>query len=113
MITIKPPEVDLIQAPLAPISPRRRGQLWSSRLSAALLALSVVTSFGGGGMVDLGAAYSLQARPEALRARWASMLDNGIPSAYLAPLRPQWPQPQARKLVGRGALCGWPAGAGV
>jgi len=111
MIAIKPPGVDLIQAPLAPISPRRRGQLWSSRLSAALLALSVVTSFGGGGMVDLGAAYSLQARAEALQARWAYMLDNGIPSADLAPLQAQWRQTQASKLIGAGAMFWLPGGA--
>ena len=68
-------------------------------------------SLGGGGLVDLGSAYSLQARAEALQTRWAYMLDNGIPGADLASLQRQWTQSQATRLMGAGATFWLPGAA--
>src|SRR5436309_3354544 len=107
----RPPAAAPNTAPLAPLAPRRRSHLWSSRLSASLLVLSVIASLGGGGMFDLGSAYSLQARAETLHARWAYMLDNGIPGADLAPLMGQWRQSQGSRLMGAGAMFWLPGGA--
>ena len=113
MIALKPREIEPFEAPTAPAASRRRSPLWSSRLSAGLVALSLVTSLGGGGMLDLGAAYSLQSRAETLQARWQYMLDNGIPEADLAPLEAQWRQSQASRLLGAGTFFWLPGGAEV
>ena len=107
----RPPAAEPNTAPLAPLRPRPRRRLWSSRLSASLLVLTLTASLGGGGLFDLGSAYSLQARAEALQARWSYMLDNGIPGADLAPLIWQWRQSQASRLMGAGAMFWLPGGA--
>src|SRR5207249_4980887 len=107
----RPPAAEPNTAPLAPLRPRPRRRLWSSRLSASLLVLTLTASLGGGGLFDLGSAYSLQARAEALQARWSYMLDNGIPGADLAPLIWQWRQSQTSRLMGAGAMFWLPGGA--
>ncbi len=84
---------------------------WPRRLSATLLAVTVFASLGGGGLVDLGSAYSLQGRAQALAARWASMVANGIPESDLASLRREWTQSQATRVLGAGITFWLPGGA--
>ena len=88
----------------------RRRMAWSSRLSAVLLVAAVVASLGGGGLLDVGSAYRLQQRAEMLSARWAYMLDNGIPASDLVPLQQEWALSQASKLVGAAAAFWLPGG---
>src|SRR5262249_52078561 len=112
MIAVEqPPVVDPARAPRGPVDapPSRAG--WSSRLSAVLLVCCIVSSLGGGGLVDLGSAYSLQGRAEALGVRWIWMVDNGIPESDLAPLRREWTASQAARLLGAGAAFWLPGGA--
>lgn len=105
------PVEDPAQAPRAPIHVRTRRLGWPRRLSAALLMLCVLASLGGGGLVDVGRAYSLQGRAQALQARWASMVDRGVPDSDLAALRREWAQSQATRLLGAGLMFWLPGGA--
>ena len=96
--------------PLPSALPERRRAVWPRRVSALLLVAAMVVSLGGGGLFDLGSAYSLQARAEALQARWASMVDNGIPEADLASLRQQWRLSQASRFLGADSIFWLPGG---
>src|SRR5437868_12152540 len=107
----RPPVEEPIRAPRAPAEARDPRPAWSSRLSAVLLVACLMASLGGGGLFDLGSAYSLQARGEALQARWTYMLDNGIPAADLAPLQREWTQSQASRLLGAGTMFWLPGGS--
>ena len=107
----RPPVEDHSEAPRASIRPRVLRLGWPRRLSAVLLILCVVASLGGGGMVDVGSAYSLEGRAQALHARWTWMVDNGIPDSDLAPLRREWSLSQATRLLGVGTMFWFPGGA--
>jgi uncharacterized protein YvpB len=87
-----------------------RGARWSSRLPAVFLAAAIVVSLGGGGLLDVGSAYTLQGRAQSLQARWAYMLESGIPSSDLAELRHEWTQAQASKLLGVSSMFWLPGG---
>jgi uncharacterized protein YvpB len=107
----RPPVENPTQAPRAPVARRSWGRRWSRSLSAAVLILCLVGSLGGGGLIDVGSAYSLQGRATALEARWEWMVDNGVPDSDLAPLRREWSQSQATLLLGAGAMFWLPGGA--
>jgi len=89
--------------------PRSR-PAWTERLSAAVILVAIVTSLGGGGLVDSGSAYVLQARAAALHARWADMRAKGIPDADLAELEQQWTTSQATIVFGAGGAFWLPGG---
>jgi uncharacterized protein YvpB len=112
MIAVERPPVEVTsEAPRAPLAARVSRRGWSSRLSAILLVLCIVATLGGGGLVDVGSAYSLQGRAQTLDARWAWMVDNGIPEADMAPLRREWTQSQATRLLGAAWMFWLPGGA--
>ncbi len=94
--------------PEQPPAPRRAA--WTRRASALTLVAAIVLSLGGGGLFDRGSAYSLQARAEALNARWAYMVDNGVPEADLASLRREWRQSQASTFLGADSMFWLPGG---
>ena len=91
-------------------TPLRRAA-WTERVSAAVALVSVLTSLGGGGLVDSGTAYVLQAHAAALHARWADMRDKGIPDADLAELEQQWTTSQATIVFGTGGVFWLPGSA--
>src|SRR6267378_6658799 len=88
-----------------------RRSAWTERVSAAVVLVSVITSLGGGGLVDSGSTYVLQARAAALHARWADMREKGIPGADLAELEQQWTMSQATVVFGAGGAFWLPGGA--
>ncbi len=80
-------------------------------MSATILVIAVLSSLGGGGLVDSGSAYVLQSRAESLHARWAYMRANGIPDADLAQLEQEWGLSQATIVIGAGGIFWLPGGA--
>ena len=84
---------------------------WTLRASAVVVVLAVVSSLGGGGLLDSGSSYVLQARAQALHERWAYMRDNGIPDADLAYLEQQYAMTQATIVIGAGGVFWLPGGA--
>ena len=95
----------------APTVPTRRSRpVWTERVSAAVVLVSVITSLGGGGLVDSGGAYVIQAHAAALHARWADMREKGIPGADLAELEQQWTMSQATIVFGAGGAFWLPGG---
>ena len=107
----RPPVEDTSVATSAPSSARAPASRWSRKLSGILLILCIVASLGGGGLVDVGSAYSLQGRAQALDARWTWMVDNGIPDSDLAAVRREWTQSQAFRLLGVASTFWFPGGA--
>src|SRR5438270_12880813 len=116
MIAVKPPPQTGVEPASHPTIPgpgqwrRTRSKAWSSRLSATLLAAAILVSLGGGGLFDLGTSYSMQGRAEALHARWAWMVDNGIPQSDMAPLQREWTLSQASRWAGAGSVFWLPGG---
>ncbi len=99
-------------APAAvPTAARVRGRLWSGRLAAVGLVVAILASLGGGGMLDVGNAFTLEGRAQALVQRWTYMVDNGIPESDLAAVRQEWTQAQASKLLGASWAFWLPGGA--
>jgi len=90
---------------------QRRKRPLVTRLSSIVLAIALLSTVGGGGLVDSGGAYALQARAAAIHAHWDYMRANGIPEADLAPLEQEWTLSQASKIVGAGTLFWLPGGA--
>lgn len=88
----------------------KTGRRWSSRLPALLLAAAILVSLGGGGLMDVGSAYTLEGRAQALHARWAYMLDNGIPSSDLAQLQREWSESRVSELIGAPVMFWLPGG---
>ena len=84
---------------------------WPARLSAVVILVAILTSLGGGGLLDSASAYLLQARARALHDRWAVMRDQGIPDADLAQLEEEWQASQASIVVGAGGVFWLPGGA--
>ena len=116
MIAVKsrPATAGTSPAPQPPIPvPGRSRFVWTGRLSAFLLLGAVLVSLGGGGLFDVGSAYSLQARAEALHVHWTSMVANGIPETDLAGLEREWKDSQASRIIGAGAMFWLPGGAGT
>ena len=89
----------------------RHRHLWTSRFSALILTVAILTSLGGGGLLDLGGAYVLQAKAQGLHDRWDSMRVAGIPDADLAGLERQWVASQSFKLGDAGGMFWLPGGA--
>jgi len=71
----------------------------------------MVSSLGGGGLIDLGSAFVLQAKAQALHDRWDYMRQNGIPDAHLAELNREWGAAQSYMVVGAGGIFWLPGGA--
>jgi uncharacterized protein YvpB len=88
-----------------------RRHLWSSRFSALVLTVATLTSLGGGGLLDLGGAFVLQARAQALHDRWESMRVAGIPDSDLAGLEREWVASQTFKVVDAAGMFWLPGGA--
>lgn len=89
---------------------RRRRTVWTSRLSALIVAVALLASLGGGGLLDLGGAYVLQARAQALHDRWQAMRLAGIPDTDLAGLEREWAASQAVKVIDVGGVFWLPGG---
>ena len=112
-------ERDLPAAPLSARPPRprllvtrpRRRTVWTLRAGALVLVFAVVSSLGGGGLIDAGSSYVLQARAQALHDRWAYMRDRGIPDVDLAPLEQEYASSQASIVIGAGGVFWLPGGA--
>jgi uncharacterized protein YvpB len=106
------PTVGLETRPPRPrlLPPVRRKTVWTARFSAVVLVVAVVSSLGGGGLIDSGSAYVMQARAQALHARWAYMRNNGIPDADLAALEQEWTQGQASIVIGAAGVWWLPGG---
>jgi len=92
-----------------PLQPRKRALV--TRFSSVVLVAALLSTIGGGGLVDSGGAYALQARAVAIHAHWDYMRANGIPDVDLAPLEQEWTMSQASKIVGAGTLFWLPGGA--
>ncbi|HEV2476380.1 MAG TPA: C39 family peptidase [Candidatus Dormibacteraeota bacterium] len=91
----------------------RHRHLWTSRFSALIVTVAVLTSLGGGGLLDLGGAYVLQARAQALHDRWVAMRLAGIPDTDLAGLEREWVESQSFKVVDAAGMFWLPGGAGT
>jgi len=97
--------------PAAAARPRTRHRhLWTSRFSALIVTVAVLTSLGGGGLLDLGGAYVLQARAQALHDRWVAMRLAGIPDTDLAGLEREWVESQSFKVVDAAGMFWLPGG---
>jgi uncharacterized protein YvpB len=96
--------------PLPDQRPAQHRAAWWRRAPALALVAAILLSLGGGGLFDLGSAYSVQARAEALNARWTYMVENGIPEADLASLRREWRQSQVSRFLGAGSMFWLPGG---
>ncbi|HKC19522.1 MAG TPA: hypothetical protein VKE27_07800, partial [Candidatus Dormibacteraeota bacterium] len=89
---------------------KRHRTLWTSRLSALIVAVALLASLGGGGLLDLGGAYVLQARAQALHDRWQTMRLAGIPDTDLTGLEREWAATQAVKVIDAGGVFWLPGG---
>ncbi|HEX2646403.1 MAG TPA: hypothetical protein VHO95_04185, partial [Candidatus Dormibacteraeota bacterium] len=89
----------------------RPGKPPVARMSAVVLALAVLSTLGGGGLVDSGGSYALQARAIALHAHWDYMRANGIPDADLAGLEQEWRVSQANRIISAPLRFWLPGGA--
>jgi uncharacterized protein YvpB len=88
-----------------------RRTAWPLKGAAFLLVVAIVGSLGGGGLLDWGSSYVLQARAGALHDRWAYMRANGIPDADLATLEREYAMSQASIVAGAGGVFWLPGGA--
>jgi uncharacterized protein YvpB len=70
----------------------------------------MLSSLGGGGLLDFASAYTLQSRAAAMHDRWAFMRDNGIPDEDLASLESEWVASQSSTVVGAGGIFWVPGG---
>jgi uncharacterized protein YvpB len=109
-------EAPTARLPTRPPRPRlvprvRRKALWTERFSALVLIVAVAGTLGGGGLIDSGSAYVIQAKAQSLHARWAYMRANGIPDSDLAELEQQWAMSQASIVVGAGGIFWLPGGS--
>ena len=96
---------------IVPLRPGKARPRWPARLSALVLLLAILTSLGGGGLLDSASAYTLQAKAMALHDRWAVMRGNGIPDADLAELEQEWKASKAWILIGAGGIFWLPGGS--
>ena len=94
---------------LVPLPARRTP--WLLRPLAWLLVLGVVSSLGGGGLLDSASSYVLQARAQALHDRWALIRTQGIPDADLVALEQEYSMTQASIVIGAGGVFWLPGGA--
>lgn len=88
----------------------RRKTVWTARASASLLVVSMLSSLGGGGLLDFASAYTLQSRAQAMHDRWAFMRDNGIPDEELAGLESEWAASQSSTVIGAAGVFWIPGG---
>src|SRR5260370_38624590 len=95
----------------APAARPKTRQLWTSRFSALMVTVAMLTSLGGGGLMDLGGAYVLQARAQALHDRWDAMRLAGIPDSELVALEREWVASQSFKVVDAASMFWLPGGA--
>src|SRR4029077_15931101 len=97
--------------PAGAARPRTRHRhLWTSRFSALIVTVAVVTSLGGGGLLDLGGAYVLPASAQALHDTWVAMRPAGIPDTALAGLEREWVESQSFKVVDAAGMFWLPGG---
>src|SRR4029077_6637817 len=81
--------------PAGAARPRTRHRhLWTSRFSALIVTVAVVTSLGGGGRLARGGPSVLQARAQPPHDRWVAMRLAGIPDTDLAGLEREWVESQ-------------------
>jgi uncharacterized protein YvpB len=80
-----------------------RASSFASKVSAAVALVAVLSTLGGGGLVDAGYAVRLQTRAADLHVRWASMVAAGIPAEDLAALEQEWAYSQSVKFLGAAA----------
>ena len=116
MIAVEQRELQAAPLEARPLKPRlvarpRRRTPWHLQISAGILVVAVISSLGGGGLLDSASSYVLQAQAQSLHARWAYMRHNGIPDADFAALERQWAQTQATVVVGAGGVFWLPGGA--
>jgi len=76
-----------------------------------VLVVAMVSSLGGGGLIDFGSAFVLQAKAQALHDRWDFMRQNGIPDTHLAELNRQYAATQSNAVIGAGGVFWLPGGA--
>jgi hypothetical protein len=88
----------------------RTRSAWTSRLSALIAAVALLATLGGGGLLDLGGAYVLQARAQAMHDRWESMRQAGIPDTDLAGLEREWAASQSFMVFNAGGMFWLPGG---
>jgi uncharacterized protein YvpB len=96
---------------IVPLRPGKARTGWPARVSALVVLVAILTSLGGGGLLDSASAYTLQAQANALHERWAVMRVQGIPDADLAELEQEWQSSQAAIVVGAGGVFWLPGGA--
>src|SRR5437588_1889409 len=116
MIAVEQRELQAAPLEARPLKPRlvarpRRRTPWHLQISAGILVVAVISSLGGGGLLDSASSYVLQAQAQSLHARWAYMRLNGIPDADFATLERQWAQTEATVVVGAGGVFWLPGGA--
>lgn len=78
----------------------RRPRRALARASALVLVFALVGTLGGGGFVDSWSALALEARAQALDARWDSMVADGVPAYYLTSMRQEWTDSHAYLVLG-------------
>lgn len=97
-------------APAAPASDLPAPSL-SRRLVASVVAAAILVTVGGSGVPLASAgAHNLQALADALKARWAKMVAEGVPADDVAPLERQWSGATETRVFGVGSAF-WLPGA--
>src|SRR5256885_1066573 len=117
MIAVEQRELQAAPLEARPLKPRlvarpRRRTPWHLQISAGIVVVAVVSSLGGGGLLDSASSYVLQAQAQSLHARWAYKRHNGIPDAARCVVEGAKARPHRRAHGGRGVGCHRPAAAG-
>ena len=90
--------------------PPRRAARALRGAGALVLILALLGTLGGGGFVDSWSAGAVQARANALEARWSGMVLAGVPAYYLSSLRAEWAGSRTTVILGISASF-WVPGA--
>jgi hypothetical protein len=72
---------------------------------AALLVVAIITTLGGSGHVLASTGpFALQARADALHARWVDMVAQGVPAADLEEMQREWAVAERLTIFSVGAV---------